>query len=121
MVFSLVNQFLSRAPVDFPGPDWDARRAQNLGIKPPAQEVQNPAAVAVASAHWLTAVCWVEGVEPESLALAPMLLSQVQMELETLRKLDPLEVYVAALESLTLVEEEEEAEYEEEPSDASVT
>jgi hypothetical protein len=68
-------------------------------------------------------VCWVEDINPESLSLAPALLSQVQLELTALDSLDPLEVYCAALESLALLEEEDEEdyEYEEELDDACVT
>jgi hypothetical protein len=127
MVFSLVNQFIHGQShglsVGLSNQDWDARRVKDLGVRPQTQEVQNPAVVAVASSHWITSVCWVENINPESLALAPMFLSQIKLELAALQKLDPLEVYAAALESLTLVEEgeEEDFEFEEEPDDACVT
>jgi hypothetical protein len=123
MVFSLVNQMFHNQSAGLSNQDWDARRVKDLGIRPEKSEEQNPAIVAVASSHWLTAACWVEQIDPESLSLAPMFLSQIKLELAALHKLDPLEVYAAALESLTIVEEDEEEdyEYEEEQDDAGAT
>jgi hypothetical protein len=123
MVFSLVNQIFHNPTAGLSNQDWDARRVKELGSRPADKNEQSPAVVAVASSHWITAACWLEKIDPESLALTPMLLAQVKLELAALDKLDPLDTYAATLESLTLAEEEEEQdyEYEEEPEDDCVT
>jgi hypothetical protein len=119
MVFSIVNQLLQR---EFSAPssqDWDTRRERDLGIKPSATTIENPIELAVAQSHWLTVTCYVEQIAPESLSLEPMLLAQVQQELTILNGFDPLEVYAASLEYLSMADEDD-SDYEEELGDAGV-
>ena len=58
-----------------------------------AQELRN----LVKRAHWLSVVCFMEQVNPESLCLAPSLLETVEDELQQFSEFESLAVYASAL------------------------
>lgn len=64
--------------------DPDTRSAQELGKL-------------VRRAHWLSVVCFMEQVDPESLCLAPSLLETIEDELQQFSEFESLAVYASAL------------------------
>lgn len=58
-----------------------------------AQELRN----LITRSHWLSVVCFMEQVEPDSLCLEPSLLETVEEELQQFSAFESLAVYATAL------------------------
>jgi hypothetical protein len=76
--------------------DWDERRArQQMILESKAAPVE-----LLADISWLSMVCFVEGIVPDSLGLSEELTSKVRGDLRTLDGHDTLELYWSCLDRL---------------------
>jgi hypothetical protein len=82
--------------------DWNAVRTDLLAPTQRSKTQHDGVPSLIASCHWLTLVCFIEHIDPESLALAPELLTRVRDERMALRECDPLVCYWAVLDRLSM-------------------
>jgi hypothetical protein len=113
MVFSIVNRMFQTLSEPPSIEEWDASRVKDLGIAGADEHEQEPVVEAVNGAHWLSVICYVEQIQPESLALEPALLAQIKLELRHFDQLDPLKVYAASIERLSEGEDGDDEDFEE--------
>lgn len=82
--------------------EWNAARERS--VPKPSINSQNGNAThpVVATVNWLSLVCFVEDIDPETLGLEPSKAKQLAQEVATLRdNEDRLAVYAAAVEHLS--------------------
>jgi len=76
--------------------DWEERRARQRVPSPPKDAPIEP----LADISWLSMVCFVEAIDPHTLALSEELTREVRQDLETLEGHDTLEMYWSCLDRL---------------------
>ncbi len=85
--------------------DWNKTRSERVFDE---QEAQRQALVATANrVHWLSAVCYVEQVEPQALRLTPKLHERVVGELQELAEFDGFATYAELLTRFDRVKDSE--------------
>jgi hypothetical protein len=76
--------------------DWEERRARQQRVHEPKEA---PVEL-LADISWLSMVCFVEGIVPDTLGLSEELTRKVRGDLETLEGHDTLEMYCSCLDRL---------------------
>lgn len=86
---------LSRSKDAITGDQWESARAAALNLPPKfegGQELQNREIEKLeTTTHWLSAACFLEGVNPRGIRLEPLLAERLILETRQLEELDPLE------------------------------
>ena len=78
--------------------DWDSTRKDKISKEYRVSSSRDDVKSLVDAQHWLSVVCFMEGVDPKLLLLSPELAGRVDQELQLLKALDPLDVYASALQ-----------------------
>ncbi|MEY4700830.1 MAG: hypothetical protein RL326_1017 [Pseudomonadota bacterium] len=76
--------------------DWEERRSRQQRTSEP----KAPSVALLADISWLSMVCFVEGIVPDTLGLSEELTCKVRADLETLEGHDTLEMYWSCLNRL---------------------
>lgn len=81
-----------------PPTKWNDMRGERV-LDPEIRSARELSKI-VKRAHWLSVVCFMEQVSPDSLCLTQSLLETVEGEIQHLSEFEPLAVYAAALARL---------------------
>lgn len=85
---------LSRSKTPLTSDQWESARGTALNLPPRielGQEFEDREAERLeATIHWLTAVCFLEGINPRELRLEPLLAERLIQESKQLEDLEPL-------------------------------
>lgn len=94
-VRGVIDNFFSKRRSAVSNDEWNQSRSERVFDE---QEEQRKALVATANrVHWLSAVCYLEQVEPQALRLAPELCDRVVEEIEELAEFDGFAAYAELL------------------------
>jgi hypothetical protein len=104
-ISGVIENFFSKRRSAVSNYEWNQSRSERVFDE---QEVQRKALVATANrVHWLSAVCYLEQVEPQALRLTPELHERVLEEIEELGEFDGFAVYAELLTRFDRAKESE--------------
>ena len=104
-VGGLIDILLSKRLSAVSNHEWNQHRSDRVFDE---QEAKRQALVATANrVHWLSAVCYLEQVEPQALRLTPELHERVLEEIEELGEFDGFAVYAELLTRFDRAKESE--------------
>lgn len=109
MIVGALKRIISSEDGDSHSMDsWEATRSLTRFSKSNAANNAVQSVVVPKDLSWISMACFIEGIEPASLALAPSTLENVHREVAALRGLPALEVYAECLERLSQSDEGDE-------------
>jgi|GEM_PF-4500355 len=105
-----IHLSLTRSRIVPTSEEWESSRSSVLNLPPKDEDSGkfSNRADEYTGSHWLTAACFLEGIDPTRLRLEPILEERVIRETKRLEELEPLEASTVCLAIARMSDDERE-------------